>query len=202
MPDTPAASQQRDILAPVKNDRGMVLILVLIMLVLLSILGTTVLTSTTSDLRITTNYRNLGDVFYTADAAMDFAQAHGIIYTSILPATANVWPGAGVGKILNDDGTVSGNDNSAYPDYNRVTVFKDAAKTVRRYAHVKVDYITTGAVPAGMGTEVDAGIGSGTGFKANFYAVNVIVDPKADNPQATNDSHVELESHIVRIVPK
>ena len=207
MSDIPAASKQRDILVPLRNDRGMVLILVLIMLVLLSILGATVLTSTTSDLRITTNYRNLEDVFYSADAAMDFAQAHGDIYTSILPATADVWPQAPSGSnhygvILNDDGSISTTPNTAYPDYNRVTVFKNAAQTVRHYAHVKVNYITTGAVPAGMGTEVDAGIGSGTGFKANYYAVNVIADPKADNPQATNDSHVELESHIVRIVPK
>ena len=204
MSDTAAVDEQLDILAPVKNDRGMVLILVLIMLVLLSILGATVLTSTTSDLRITTNYRNLEDVFYSADAAMDFAQAHGDIYTSILPATANVWPAAGNGKELNDDGSSSAISppNTAYPDYNRVTVFKNAAQTVRHYAHVKVNYLTTGAVPAGMGTEVDAGIGSGTGFKANYYAVNVIADPKADNPQATSDSHVELESHIVRIVPK
>jgi hypothetical protein len=197
MPDKPAANEPRDLLAPVRNERGMVLILVLIMLVLLSILGATVLTSTTSDLRITSNYRNLDEVFYTADAAMDFAQAYGTIYTSILPATATVWPATGAGKIVNDDGTMSVTANAEYPDYNRITVFKDAARTIRNFAHVKVDYISTGAVPPGMGTEVDAGIGSGTGFKANFYALNVIADG-----QTPNNSHVELESHIVRIVPK
>jgi hypothetical protein len=45
---------------------------------------------------------------------------------------------------------------------------------------------------------VDVGLGSGTGFKANFYALNVI----ADGQTANNNSHVELESHIVRVVPK
>jgi len=201
MPVMHTTSEPRDLPAPLRNDRGMVLILVLIMLVLLSILGVTVLTSTTSDLHITSNYRNLDDTFYTADAVMDFAQADGIIYSSLLPATATVWPAAGAGVKVNDDGSMSTNANTAYPDYNRVTVYKDAAKTIKSYAHAKVNYISTGPVPPGMGTEVDAGLGSGTGFKANFYVVNVIADPTADG-QAANVSHVELESHIVRIVPK
>jgi Tfp pilus assembly protein PilX len=197
MQDMPKTKNQCGFLVTARNERGMALILVLIMLVLLSILGATVFTSTTSDLRITSNYRNLEDAFYTADAAMDFAQAHGIIYTSILPATATVWPTAGAGVIVNDDGTMSTTVNAAYPDYNRVTVYKDAAKTIRNFAYIKVDYISTGAVPPGMGTEVDAGLGSGTGFKANFYAVNVLAEG-----QSPNNTHVELESHIVRVVPK
>jgi hypothetical protein len=47
---------------------------------------------------------------------------------------------------------------------------------------------------------VDAGLGSGAGFKANFYVVNVI----GTTQDAANHelSHVELESHIVRVVPK
>jgi hypothetical protein len=197
MLDKPKINRTRGLLTTIRNEKGMALILVMIMLVLLSILGVTVFTSTMSDLRITSNYRNLDDAFYTADAAMDFAQAHGIIYTSILPATATLWPTAGNGVILNDDGSLSATHNATYPDYNRITIYKDTAKTVSRFAHVKVEYLSTGAVPPGMGTEVDAGLGSGTGFKANFYAVNVI----AEDP-SRNNTHVELETHIVRVVPK
>ena len=196
MPSMLSHSKPREFLAPVRNDRGAALILVLIMIVLLSILGATVLTSTTSDLHITANSRNLDDAFYTAEAGLDFSEANGIIYSALLPATATVWPAPGAGKILNDDGTLSASSNPTYPNYNRVTVYKDAARTVRNYAHVKVDYISTGAVPSGLGTEVDAGLGSGTGFKANFYVVDVI----GENP--ASHSHVELESHIVRVVPK
>ena len=196
MPSMLSDSKSREFLDPVRNDRGAALILVLIMIVLLSILGVTVLTSTTSDLHITANSRNLDDAFYTAEAGLDFSEANGIIYSSLLPATATVWPAPGAGKILNDDGTLSASSNPTYPNYNRVTVYKDAARTVRNYAHVKVDYISTGAVPSGLGTEVDAGLGSGTGFKANFYVVDVI----GENP--ASHSHVELESHIVRVVPK
>ena len=196
MPSMLSHSKPRGFLAPVRNDRGAALILVLIMIVLLSILGVTVLTSTTSDLHITANSRNLDDAFYTAEAGLDFSEANGIIYSALLPATATVWPAPGAGKILNDDGTLSASSNPTYPNYNRVTVYKDAARTVRNYAHVKVDYISTGAVPSGLGTEVDAGLGSGTGFKANFYVVDVI----GENP--ASHSHVELESHIVRVVPK
>ncbi len=196
MPVICQTSGPRELLAPVRNDRGVALILVLIMIVLLSILGATVLTSTTSDLHITTNYRNLDDAFFAADAGMEFSEANGIIYSSLLPATATVWPAPSTGVIVNDDGTPGTQPNTRYPDYNRVTVYKNAARTVKDYAHVKVNYLSTGAVPSGMGTEVDAGLGSGTGFKANFYVVNVI----GESP--TTNSHVELESHIVRIVPK
>ncbi len=92
MPVTCPTSDSRELLAPVRNERGVALILVLIMIVLLGILGATVLTSTTSDLHITTNYRNLDDAFLAADAGMDFSQANGIIYSALLPATATVWP--------------------------------------------------------------------------------------------------------------
>ena len=200
MPSMLSHSKPREFLAPVRNDRGAALILVLIMIVLLSILGVTVLTSTTSDLHITANNRNLDDAFYTAEAGLDFSEANGVIYSSLLPATATVWPAPGLGVKVNADGTVPAYSpstaNDDYPNYNRVTVYKDAARTVRNYAHVKVDYISTGAVPSGLGTEVDAGLGSGTGFKANFYVVDVI----GENP--ASHSHVELESHIVRVVPK
>jgi len=179
------------------NERGIALIVVMVMLLLLSILGATVLTSTTTDLRITGNYKNAGNAFYVAESAMEFAQADSIIYSTLLPSTAIVWPATGEGFVLNDDGTLSETRNDDYPSYNQIKIYKDpATKTqLEGSANIKVNYISTGAVPAGLGTEVDSGLGGGTGFKANFYVVSVI----ADGP---NNSHSEIESHIARVVPK
>lgn len=185
---------QRGLASPLGNERGMALILVLVMLLLLTILGVTVLTSTTADLRITGNYRNSGNAFYTAESAMEFAQSNSLIYSAL--GTASTWPLSGAGKILNDDGTPSGTPNSKYADYNEFRIYKDSAKTqLEGTAHIKVDFTGTGAVPSGLGTEVDAGLGGGTGFKANFFVVSVIAE-------GANDTQAEIESQVARIVPK
>jgi Tfp pilus assembly protein PilX len=193
------SSSNSQYLVAVRNDRGMALILVLICLLLLSILGVTVLTSATSDLRITGNYRKLDDAFYAAESAMEFAQADGIIYSTLLPATSTHWPVPGAGVVINSDGSMSTTTHTDYPDYNKMTLPPNGSPNTD-VAYIKVDYLSTGAVPSGLGTEVDAGLGSGTGFKANFYVVNVI---GTTQDAANNElSHVELESHIVRVVPK
>jgi len=182
------------------NERGMALILVLIVLLLLSILGMTVLSSSTSDLRIAGNYRKLDTAFYTAESAMEFAMADGIIYSSLLPATATVWPEPGHGVVINGDGSMSNTTHTEYPDYNKMSLPTPPGSSTHDDAYVKVNYLSTGAVPSGMGTEVDAGLGSGAGFKANFYVVSVIGTTKDTQEQEL--AHVELESHIARVVPK
>lgn len=177
-----------------RRQRGIALILVMVMLLLLSILGITVLNSTTADLQIAGTYRNEGDAFYVADAALEFAGVNAIIYNALAATAGGSWPPRGGGKIL--DGPAAGTDNTAYPDYNRMTVFKDAGNGREEgTANVKVEFVGSGPVPVGAGTEVDAGLGGGSGFKANFYVISVI----ADTP---NNSHCEVESQIARVVPK
>ncbi|MRR05782.1 MAG: hypothetical protein EG828_02390 [Deltaproteobacteria bacterium] len=173
--------------APVlHNERGIALITVLVVLVLLCILGATVLSSSTSELRIVGNYRNLQEAFFSADAAVEFATTNGAIYTSIIPGVTTSWPN-GTGKVLDANGNPT-ETNSPDPAYNVLPMGKSTAK-------VKVDFIETGAVPAGTGSEVDAGLGSGTGFKANYFNVSVI----ATGP---NNTEAEIESYIARIIPK
>lgn len=168
------------------NEQGIALIVVLIVLLLLSILGATVLTTSTSELRIAGNYRNMQQAFFTADAAIEFAQTSGLIYTSIIPGTTDSWP-SGTGKVLDATGQPTA-ASSAKSNYNEMTIGNNKA-------FVRVDYTETGAVPAGSGSEVDAGLGSGTGFKANYFTVDVI----GNGP---NSSEVEIESYVARIIPK
>ena len=182
---------------PLRRESGVALILVMVMLLLLSILGMTMLNSTISDLQIATSYKNEGGSFYVADAALEMAQANAIIYSSLLPSVGSVWPPAGEGKLLNDDGSPGTTPNPRYPDYHQITIYKDPLTKRREQgtANIRVTFQGAGAVPAGQGTEVDAGLGGGTGFTANFYLISVIADDR-------NNSHQEIESSIARVVPK
>ena len=156
------------------NEEGMALIVVLIMILLLTILGTSVLTSTVSDLRITGNNRSSMDAFFAADAALEYAGTNSVIYSNmVLQDGITTWPGG------------SGQE---YPGYAPVAVGALSA-------HVKVDYIGTGPIPADMGTEADSGLGSGTGFVANHYAVSVV-------GKGNNGSRAEVEAQVIKIAPK
>ncbi len=167
------------------NEKGVALILVLIVLVLLSILGFTVLTTSTSELRIVGNNRNMQTAFFAADSAVEFAYTNSAIYSALVPGTDS-WPAPNAGKILDENGNAT--DDSPNRNYNQVTIGGQKAL-------VRVSYVETGALPAGMGSEVDAGIGTGGGFKANYYSVSV----KGSGP---NNSQVEVDSYVARVVPK
>jgi hypothetical protein len=177
----------------VGNERGIALIIVLMTLLLLSILGVTMLTSSTSELKIAGNYRNSEVAFYTAEATMDFAYSFGDIYTSIIPGTTTSWPVAGQGKILDEDDFEAGSANSANSNYNRMKI---ASPSGAKYdADVKVDFVSTGNLPVGSGTQEDAGLGQGTGFRANNFAVDVIA-------YGPNNAKAAVESQVAKIVPQ
>lgn len=55
-----------------KSERGVVLIIALVMLVLLTILGVWVLNSASTDIHISGNYRNNQQAFYAGDAAINY----------------------------------------------------------------------------------------------------------------------------------
>jgi len=73
--------------APLQNERGAILIIVLVMLLLLSVLGLTVLTNTTSELRVAGNYRNFQEAFFNADGSLEQA----IINSTI--TSDGIWDG-------------------------------------------------------------------------------------------------------------
>ncbi len=183
-------AETRALVSGLNNENGIALITVLVVLMLLCILGATVLTTSTSELRIVGNYRNLQEAFFSADAAVEFAITSGTIYTNIIPGGTESWPVAGQGKVLDANGEPTSTASSdASHNYNELTI------SGNNKALVKVDYIETGAVPAGTGSEVDAGMGSGGGFKANYFNVSVI-------GKGPNNSQTEIESYVARIVPK
>ena len=176
------------------NERGAALIIVLIMLVLLTILGASMLATSTSELRIAGNYRNSEEAFYVADSAMEFAHTYATIYTSLsLAAGETFWPKAGQGKKLGSDfsGTAPYSENS---NYNQITIISENG--VESTADVKVEFMGDGPPPAGYGFGEDSTAGYGTPtYKANFYAVSVI----SNGP---NNTVAMQNSQLARIVPQ
>lgn len=100
------------------NERGMVLIVVLVMLLLFTILGATVLTNSTSELRVTGNYRNQQQAFFVAEGGFEQGQVSNAIY-SIIPNVGDAWNGtitytsAGVVTITQNAVAVAGAVNTA-----------------------------------------------------------------------------------------
>jgi hypothetical protein len=175
-------------IARIADEKGVALIIVLVMLLLLSILGITMLASTTSDLQIAGNYRNNQEAFYTGEAVMQFGETFGDIYTQIIPNVLNSWPPPGQGTVLTASYWPSSTPNSAQPDYNHIQI-----PNTNDSADVKVELQGSGPLPAGSGTQEDAGSG-GTAFKANYYAVSVIA-------YGPNNATGQYESSIARVIP-
>jgi hypothetical protein len=179
------------------NERGVALIIVLMMLLLLSIIGASMLATSTTELKIAGNYRNSEEAFYTADTAMEFAQVFSDIYTNDFLANP-IWPAPGSGLDMGSDfANTHGNntDNLMNPDfanYNRIT-FAGANGNINK-ADVKVELTGSGNPPAGSGIQEDSGISPGsTSYKANYFAVSVIA-------YGPNKTTAKLESQVAKIV--
>ena len=106
------------------NNRGVVLILGLWMLLLLSILGAFAISTSITEIGIAGNYRNSETAFNTADATIEYAETDVAIYSSIGTGS---WP-AGSGS-------------------NPVAVGSNAAQA-------RVEYMASGLPPVGSGVDV------------------------------------------------
>jgi hypothetical protein len=112
---------------PLKNEKGVALILALVMLAVMSILGAMALSTSTSDLAISGNYRATQQAFYSADRAVEYAMTNGAIYSAI-----------GTGEVpldqYNSDLTVDGHG-------------------LQTGAGNEVQYLTRGPLPLGTGSD-------------------------------------------------
>ena len=131
------------------NEQGMVLIIVLVMLLLFSILGATVLSNSTSELRVAGNYRSQQQAFFSADGALEQGQISNIIYSSI-PNSGDTWRG-----------TIT------YTPAGVVTITQNgvAAAGAVNTAQVVAENIGSGPTPRGSGFDET--------FQANLYDLEV-----------------------------
>lgn len=154
-----------------RNERGAALLIVLVMLLLLTILGVTLFTSSTTEIKVAGNYRNSLETFFTADAAIEFAKTDAVIYTTLIPdGPTTSWPPT-QGPV-----PIPGTNNTATISVNLVSARNNP--------------------PPGYGYQEDAGVGTGAGpsFKANLFAISV-------EAQGPNDAKAEIEAGMARVVP-
>ncbi|MDH4100334.1 MAG: hypothetical protein OEV28_07130 [Nitrospirota bacterium] len=168
----------------ITNERGTILLVVLIMLVLLSTLGAMSFLNSTTELNTSGEFRKENATFYEADKALEYAITDDAIYT-VIPMTeagggsfpaSTATPGqtasAGLGTmdVVNKDGRIMAKGRGAY-----------SSMTVR------VEHLKTGPLPPGTG---DEDIFQG----AYFYAS--VVGEGPDSGERT------IEGQFARKVPK
>ncbi|MDD2542044.1 MAG: PilX N-terminal domain-containing pilus assembly protein [Desulfuromonadaceae bacterium] len=151
-----------------QNERGIILIIVLVMLLLLSVLGSTVLTSSMSDLRIAGNTRNTQEAFFNADGILE----HALVNSRILNGaewTGIVYMSGGLPVEVSDD-PVTKTPGASPPGGTQL-------------AKVESAYLGEGKAPRGSGYDDSTLV--------SYYNVNVV-------GTGTNATEVAVDAGIVK----
>jgi len=73
-----------------KDERGMALVMALVLLTLMGVLGTIMFKVTDYEMQIARNYSWRQDAYYAADSGVEYAQTDANIYTAIGLGTINI----------------------------------------------------------------------------------------------------------------
>ena len=160
----------------IKNEKGVALVLAMIMIVLMSILGAFALSTSTTEIAISGNYRNSQDAFYAADSAVEYAATNGAIYTAI-----------GTSTTPQDLNLSPYKENLSIDNNGRVSSLVDTANVST------VTYLGDGggSLPAGFIYDADVG----GGYKANYFLITVTTT-------GPSGSQANIETQIAKLVPK
>jgi hypothetical protein len=140
-----SSSDEAPVIAGIsENERGMALVLVLVMLSLLTILGVWAIDTASSDLSIAGNFRNNQNAFFAADAALAYAANPDTLTKAYLYAAAT--GSAAVWSEVISIGTVT--------------------------ANIKVNYLGSGPLPAGSLCNGDLDVNGNPRFHGLYFAVN------------------------------
>src|SRR3989338_496284 len=123
----------------VKNEQGVVLVIALMILALLSVFSLTAVLTTTTDLRISANYRILQSTFYNTEGSMDIAP--GIIRRTISLKTDPP-------DILASQGIIDANTNGISDTDEDASVFSGLttdgnANSTPDFVEAVMGYLTT-----------------------------------------------------------
>jgi hypothetical protein len=160
---------------PLANEHGVALIIVLVMLLLLTILGASVLTSSTTEIRLAGNIRNQQQALFTSQGALEIALlANDNAIANAMYNVGDVWRG----NIAFNAGNVALTPGGT----------KDALAGTENTAHVDAEFVNSGTPPRGIGASADV-------FVANYYDVNVV-------GFGPNNSEVEIVSEVYKLQAK
>lgn len=127
-----------------ENERGLVLVLALVMLALLTILGAWAIGTASTDLTIAGNFRNTQNAFYSADAALAYATNPDTLTTAYLYTVAT--GSTAVWSQVISIGTVT--------------------------ANINVNYLGSGPLPSGSIYDGDLDVNGNPRFHGRYFAVN------------------------------
>lgn len=163
--------------APVTNEKGSALIIALLLLAIMSVLGTVLMSTSTTEIQISGNYRNSQQSFYVADRAIEYSMRgasdiSGVVdlYDDQNTALATLHRDL----IALGNGGLEPSDVTATDDRNSVA------------------FLAAGPPPVGSGSDASL-------FEARNYVSNAVgLYPINTN----NPSRSELRSQFAKIVPK
>jgi hypothetical protein len=127
-----------------ENERGVALVLALVMLALLTILGVWAIDTASSDLSIAGNFRNAQKAFYSADAALAYAANPDTLRKAYLYSVAT----------------------------GSTTVWSQVISIGTVTANIKVNYLGSGPLPAGSLCAGDLDVNGNPRFHGLYFAVN------------------------------
>ena len=131
-----------------ENERGMALVLALVMLALLTILGVWAIGTASTDLKIAGNFRNTQDAFYAADAALAYATNPDTLTTAYLYTVAT----------------------------GSTAVWSQVLSIGAVTANIKVNYLGSGPLPAGSIYDDEVDVNGNPRFHGLYFAVNTEVN--------------------------
>ncbi|MEK7773958.1 MAG: pilus assembly PilX N-terminal domain-containing protein [Deltaproteobacteria bacterium] len=73
----------------INNEKGVALVLALVMLFLMSLLGSMIFNTSTTEVQISRNFRTRQDAFYAAERGVQYSYGDSNVYSSIIPGTTN-----------------------------------------------------------------------------------------------------------------
>lgn len=130
-----------------RDQKGMALILTLVLLAVMSILGAMAISNSTSELGISSNFRSAQESFYGAERAVEYAMTDWSIYNSIGTGNVPLNPLASNINVAHHGGLkTTDNDGNAINN--------------------EVRYLTAGALPPGSGSDP-------TYFQSRYYVISV-----------------------------
>jgi hypothetical protein len=172
-------------LKPLNNENGMVLLVVLLIMAVLVLLGSTAVMTTTTDLKISSNYKTREQAFYNAEAGVEWVVAYLRSNTVTYPTTTGtpttITVSCPTGFNFNTSVTINYVALNQYKFQMTGTGANNASKTIEAYIKKIPLYPQSadGAVAMyGGGPAVAFKVGAGGGYEVDGH----------DYPVPTNSS--------------
>jgi len=155
----------------IQNERGIAMIMALVLLVLLTMLGAWALDTSSTDLKIAGNYHNAETAFSMADTAATYASNPNILTQACSYITA------------------CSNTTVSNTSWSPGTLSISSGNT----ATLKVEYLTKGPLPVGSMYDSDVDASGNPKFSGVYFNVTAF-------GTGPNNANTQVETNVVQVV--